>query len=849
MADLHLGGRIDPATGTRSSDASVLPSGDLTTHGVIIGMTGSGKTGLGVVLIEEVLNSGVPALLIDPKGDLTNLMLIFPELRGSDFRPWINDGDAEKAGLGLDEFAEQQATSWRDGLAGWEITPERLAALKSKVDFTIYTPGSSAGRPLNIVGSLDAPPADTDPEVMSDEIDGYVTSVLGMIGINGDPLSSREHILLANLIQNAWSQGQNLDLSTLLAQVQQPPIRKLGVLELDVFFPPNDRLAFAMKLNGLLASPSFAAWLTGDPIDIQSMLFTADGKARCAIVTTAHLSDDQRQSVTSLVLSKLVTWMRRQSGTSDLRALLYMDEVAGYLPPTANPPTKKPMMLLLKQARAFGLGVVLSTQNPVDLDYKALSNTGTWMVGRLQTEQDKKRLVDGLTSAAGGVDVSAVSDTISNLGKRQFLLRRAGKDVPEVMTSRWAMSYLRGPLTRDQIKVAMEDGPAAAAVPAETAAPASAAAVGSPDASDVTAVVIPSAGVVTEVVGASADVVTEPTMAPPAVVPTSDATQMPAPADIAPSTLPSVAPAQASADETPVMPAIAAGIPVAFVDPATTWLAEVGGVNAGQHLRAAAVARVNLRYDDTPSKLILDEEYEAVLLPLTQIPDGRKFVAVDYDDRDLITTAPVGSVYGFLPSEVKTKAYWNSIQKALVDELVRSKSTQIWANMDLKAYSRVGETQEDFTARCLQLAASAADGDMAKLRTKYETKVTAAKKKITDASITVDQHQRAYDASYGLGAMVTSAIGGLFGGRKSGASLAADARRQREAQAKIDTASAKYTAAEQAYQDLENQLNSEILSIHESWQGKALNITTKDIPLSKSDVTVTDFRCVWIPVS
>jgi hypothetical protein len=621
---------------------------------------------------------------------------------------------------------------------------------------------------------LDAPPADTDPEVMSDEIDGYVTSVLGMIGINGDPLSSREHILLANLIQNAWAQGQSLDLPTLLAQVQQPPIRKLGVLELDVFFPPNDRLAFAMKLNGLLASPSFAAWLTGDPIDIQSMLFTAEGKARCAIVTTAHLSDDQRQSVTSLVLSKLVTWMRRQSGTSDLRALLYMDEVAGYLPPTANPPTKKPMMLLLKQARAFGLGVVLSTQNPVDLDYKALSNTGTWMVGRLQTEQDKKRLVDGLTSAAGGVDVSAVSDTISNLGKRQFLLRRAGKDVPEVMTSRWAMSYLRGPLTRDQIKLAMGDGPAAAAtVPAETAAAVSSAPVDSPNATVVTQEVAPSAAVAEAVVA-------EPTMAPPSVASTSDATQIsPAPA-MAPSTLPSVAPAQASADETPVMPAIAAGIAVAFVDPATTWLAEVGGVNGGQHLRAAAVARVNLRYDDTLSKLILDEEYEAVLLPLTQIPDGRKFVAVDYDDRDLVDAAPVGSVYGFLPSEVKTKAYWNSIQKALVDELVRSKSTEILANTDLKAYSRVGETREEFTARCLQLAASASDADMAKLRTKYETKVTAAKKKITDASITVDQHQRAYDAAYGLGAMVTSAIGGLFGGRKSGSSLAADARRQRE---------------------------------------------------------------------
>jgi len=567
MADLLLGGQIDPATGSRTADnaTSSISSADLTTHGVIVGMTGSGKTGLGVVLIEECLSSGVPTLLIDPKGDLTNLCLIFPELRGTDFRPWVNESDAQKAGLDMDAFAEQQATAWRDGLGGWGIAPERLAALREKVEFTIYTPGSRAGTPINIVGSLQAPPAGSDPEVVSDEIDGYVSSLLGMIGISGDPLSSREHILLANVIQNAWSQGQGLDLATLLAQVQQPPMRKLGVLELDAFFPPNDRMAFAMKLNGLLASPSFASWLTGDPLDIQSMLFTPDGKPKCAIVSIAHLDDEQRQSVTALVLSKLVTWMRRQSGTSDLRALLYMDEVAGYLPPTANPPTKKPIMLLLKQARAFGLGVVLSTQNPVDVDYKALSNAGTWIIGRLQTEQDKARLIDGLSSAAGGVDVKVVGDTISNLGKRQFVLRKAGKDVPEVMTTRWAMSYLRGPLTRDQIGAAMAVSSAPA--PAAPAAPAAAAPV-----------------------AAATATVTDPAAvaAAPPVVPAVAAPVAP------PTVVTSVPPATAGADELPVMPAIAAGVPVAYVDPAAPWLAAVGGVPGGQHLRAAAVARVDV---------------------------------------------------------------------------------------------------------------------------------------------------------------------------------------------------------------------------------------------------------------
>ena len=463
MAELFLGGLVDAATHERTDDRVALDTADFTTHGVIVGMTGSGKTGLGVVLIEEVLRAGLPALLIDPKGDLTNLCLTFPDLAPADFRPWIDEAQAKAAGVSPDEFAAQQATTWRDGLAGWGYGPEQIAALRAATDFTIYTPGSQSGVPVNIVGSLQVPATD-DAEVVGDEIDGYVSGLLGLVGIDADPLSSREHILLANLIQFSWSQGTSLDLPTLVGQIQQPPIRKLGVFELDQFFPAADRTKLAMKLNGLLASPAFAAWGAGQPLDIQSLLYTPDGTGRCAIVTTAHLSDEERQFVTSLVLSKLVTWMRRQSGTTDLRALLYMDEVAGYLPPTANPPTKKPIMLLMKQARAFGVGVVLSTQNPVDVDYKAISNAGTWMVGRLQTERDKQRLLDGMSAAAGTVDVGAVGDTISGLAKREFVLRRAGKDQPEVFTTRWAMSYLRGPMTRDQIARLMR-GAAPAAAP------------------------------------------------------------------------------------------------------------------------------------------------------------------------------------------------------------------------------------------------------------------------------------------------------------------------------------------------------------------------------------------------
>ena len=447
-----MGRSTRPRTSAPATTCGSAPT-TFTTHGVIVGMTGSGKTGLGIVLIEEVLRAGLPALLIDPKGDLTNLCLTFPELATDRFPPM----DRRRPGQGgrrvtPDEFAAQQSKLWTEGLAGWGIGPADIAALRDATDFTIYTPGLTIRRRRSTSSARSrCRPTSSDAEVVGDEIEGYVSGLLGLVGIEADPLSSREHILLSNLIAHSWNDGQALDLPALVGMIARPADPQARRVRARPVLPTRDRMALAMRLNGLLASPSFASWGLGPPLDIQSLLYTADGKGRCAIVTTAHLSDEERQFVTSLVLSKLVTWMRRQSGTTDLRALVYMDEVAGYLPPTANPPTKKPIMLLMKQARAFGVGVVLTTQNPVDVDYKALSNAGTWMIGRLQTDRDKQRLLDGMSAAAGGVDVAALGDTISGLGKREFVLRRAGKDHPEVFTTRWAMSYLRGPLTRDQI--------------------------------------------------------------------------------------------------------------------------------------------------------------------------------------------------------------------------------------------------------------------------------------------------------------------------------------------------------------------------------------------------------------
>jgi hypothetical protein len=453
---LHLGAEVDPATHTRLEKAVLYPAAQLTTHGVIVGMTGSGKTGLAVVLIEEALLSGIPVLVLDPKGDMGNLALTFPDLDAASFAPWLPESDVARAGKGRDELAAGVATQWREGLAGWGIDGSRIAALRARAGVTIYTPGSDAGVPLDVIGGLRAPAPGLEPELLHDEVEAVVSSLLGLIGVESDPLAGREHILLANLVHAAWSAGRDLDMAALIAQVQDPPLRKLGVIDLDTFFPPKDRGALALRLNGLVASPSFAAWSQGAPLDIDTLL-QRDGLPQAAIIQLSHLSDGERQFVVTLILAKVITWMRRQAGTSELRALVYMDEVFGFVPPTAAPPAKKPILTIFKQARAFGVGMVLATQNPVDVDYKALSNAGTWVIGRLQTERDKDRLVEGLRDAAGSTDVGAISDTITGLAKREFVLRSAASDTPTVFTSRWAMSYLPGPLTREQTSVLMRD--------------------------------------------------------------------------------------------------------------------------------------------------------------------------------------------------------------------------------------------------------------------------------------------------------------------------------------------------------------------------------------------------------
>ncbi len=474
LGAFYLGRPHDLKTGESAPTPLLYDSRDLVTHAMCVGMTGSGKTGLCIALLEEAAIDGIPAIVIDPKGDLANLLLTFPNLAPQDFRPWINEDDARRKNVEPDDYARRQAELWKKGLASWDQDGARIHRLREAAEFAIYTPGSTAGIPVSILRSFAAPSLAVreDVEAFGDRVSSTTTSVLGLAGVQTDPMQSREHILLSSIFSEAWKAGIDLDLGTMIARLQKPPFQKVGVLDLESFYPAKDRFELAMRLNNLAASPSFGAWMQGEALDVDQLLHTETGKPRIAIFSIAHLNDAERMFFVSLLLNQTLSWMRAQSGTTSLRALLYMDEIFGYLPPVANPPSKLPFLTLLKQARAYGLGLVLATQNPVDLDYKALSNIGTWFIGRVQTERDKARLLEGLEGAAAGTgakfDRRTMEETLAGLGNRIFLMNNVHEDSPEIFETRWVMSYLRGPLTRNQIRKLVAHRPRSAAMP-ETA--------------------------------------------------------------------------------------------------------------------------------------------------------------------------------------------------------------------------------------------------------------------------------------------------------------------------------------------------------------------------------------------
>lgn len=466
LGSFYLGKRHDVAADKATDDVVLYDSKDLTTHAVIIGMTGSGKTGLGIGILEEAAMDNIPVIAIDPKGDLGNLMLTFPDLAPSDFRPWINTRAASDKGQTPDEYSAGQASLWKTGLASWGQDGKRIATFREKADISIYTPGNNSGQPVSVLQSFSPPPPALmeDVDLYRERVQATATGILFLLGIDADPITSREHILISQILDHSWQENRDLDIASLIAAIQTPPISKIGVMDIESFYPSKERFNLAMQLNNLLAAPGFGVWMEGEALDTGKLLYTDAGKPRISVMSIAHLDDNERMFFVAMLLNDLIGWMRAQQGTSSLRAILYMDEIFGYMPPIANPPSKRLLLTLLKQARAYGLGLVLATQNPVDLDYKGLSNTGTWFIGRLQTERDKARVMEGLegASAGGKFDRQQMEQTLAGLGKRRFLLHNVHEDEAVVFNTRWVMSYLAGPLTRDQIKALMADRKAAA---------------------------------------------------------------------------------------------------------------------------------------------------------------------------------------------------------------------------------------------------------------------------------------------------------------------------------------------------------------------------------------------------
>jgi len=476
----YLGRRVDPEQPAAGGPPLLVDARRFTTHAVCVGMTGSGKTGLLIDLIEEAAIDGIPTLVIDPKGDLANVLLSFPALAPADFLPWVEADAATRDGITLEQLAERTAKKWSDGLAASGQSGDRIRRLHEAVEMAVYTPGSRTGRPLAMLESLD-PPADhvlDDAEARRERIESLVSGILALVGIDAEPGKSREHVLLSTIIDCLWRSGQKLDFGALVRAIPAPPIERVGFLDLENFYPAGERFQLASRLNTVAAAPGFDAWLEGEPLDVGRLLWTPAGKPRVAVVSIAHLSDSQRMAFVTLLAGQTVAWMRSQGGTSSLKALFLMDEVFGYVPPTANPPSKTPILTLMKQARAYGLGVVLATQNPVDLDYKGLSNAGIWFLGRLQTARDKARVLDGLEGAAStagrSFERARVDRLLSGLEQRMFLLHSVHEEEETVFQSRWTMAYLRGPLLREEIR-RLTQGVSAAGT-AATAHPSAAAA-------------------------------------------------------------------------------------------------------------------------------------------------------------------------------------------------------------------------------------------------------------------------------------------------------------------------------------------------------------------------------------
>ncbi|MEZ5303013.1 MAG: hypothetical protein R3F11_20585 [Verrucomicrobiales bacterium] len=718
----------------------------------------------------------------------------FPEFRGEDFRPWINEEDARKKGKTPDEFAQGQADLWKKGLGEWGQTGERVRQFTEKVDVSIYTPGSSAGLPVSILSSLGAPSFEVidDAELFGERIESTVSSLLGLMGIDADPIQSREHILMSSILGTCWRKEEDLDLAKLIGYIQSPPFEKVGVLEVEAFYPEKKRFELAMALNNLLAAPGFASWLEGEPLDIQRMLYTPEGKPRISIFSIAHLNDTERMFFVSLLFNQTLGWMRAQAGTSSLRALLYMDEIYGYLPPTANPPSKKPIMTMLKQARAFGLGVLLATQNPVDLDYKALSNIGTWFLGRLQTERDKARVLDGLEGAAAqqdsGFNRARMEEILAGLGTRVFLLNNVHEDGPVTFQVRWVMSYLRGPLTRTQIKKLMDPKrPAPAAI--------------------------------------------EPDAQPAAA-------QAPAPAAV---------PAATEPEEK--RPAVPASINQYFMPPTNpdgageaVWLPAI--VRCGEARIVDAKKNVNtVKSFDFLNRI--DQGFAAVDW-LNPEPLG---VGID----GLDTVPPKGGEFAALPPEAAETKTYTDLKGEFTDWIYHNGALEILHSPTFDEYSQPGESEGDFRARLQHKARELRDDKVEELRASYASKLDRLQDRLRAAERKVaEQAEQSRSAKLKGALNIGATIFGVLFGRKrvsmtSARSVTGSASKAWKESKDVDAAEERVEELHAEIAALEAELLREIESIKAKFDPLAERFETESIRPLKKNISVKAVGLAWLP--
>ncbi|MEW5830991.1 MAG: DUF87 domain-containing protein [Chloroflexota bacterium] len=820
----YLGRLFDPGSKKTTETPLNYDPADLTTHAVVTGMTGSGKTGLCIGLLEEAALQGIPALLIDPKGDLTNLLLHFPDLAPQDFQPWIDPEVARRAGESPEQVAMETALQWRNGLTEWGIGRERMLALKNAAQYAVYTPGSDAGIPVSVLSSLEAPPLpwDANREILRERIGSTVTALLGLVGFDDiDPLRSREHILLANIFENAWSRGKNLSLTELILQTQSPPMPNLGAFPVETFFPSKDRMSLALQLNNILAAPAFETWRAGQPLDIQGLLFTPDGRPRQSVFYLAHLGDAERMFFVTLLLTAVETWMRTQAGATSLRALLYMDEIFGYLPPQSNPPSKTPMLRMLKQARAFGLGLILATQNPVDIDYKGLSNTGTWFIGKLQTERDKERLLDGLTSADGSLDRGAFGSLISGLGKRVFVVHNIHEKKPVLFQTRWAMNFLAGPLTRTQIpalnSLAGADWIKAAAAPAADPAPEAA-----------TSFEVPPA-------------------APP--------DRGPAPVSVAVSAAPSTPGSQ-------TRPKVPAGVGEYFL-PTNQSLTEAfrqagqaapqDATLSGIFYRPALLATVQVRF--------LDRKYgvdsDALRAVLAPNPDRRGVIRWDdfpYRgpalDR-LQSTPEPQSRFDLLDIPLSDAKQMSALQKDLADWAYRSVTVTARANETLKVYAGPDVSPAEFRKACSDAAREARDAELAKVTARYDSKLKTLQDRLAreERELRQDETELQQRKMEEMGTHAENVLS-LFSRSRSTRRLSTSLSKRRmteQAKEDVDESLDAIAQYKKEIAAIEAERDEAAREINDRWGVAVNDVSEITVTPKKTDVFVHLFGVAWLP--